>query len=84
MSKTVTLRSGPELMDDIRAAIAENDAAEKVLCCSPKLARYIIRQIGTQPQEIRKQLGADLLILGYLEDRRIIVTDAETAQKLGK
>lgn len=83
MSRVVTLRSGPGVMDDIRAAVQESEGTEKVLCCSQKLAQYVIYHSGAQDTaQFKAAMGAELLVLGYLEDRRIIVTDPETARKL--
>lgn len=82
MSKTVTLRSGPGLLYDIRAAVRKYEGAEKVLCCSPKLAQHVIFRSGAQDTaQFKAAMGAELLVLGYLEDWRIIVTDPETARK---
>lgn len=85
MSRTVMLRSGPGVLDDIRAAIAESEIPEeeRVMLCSPTLMAWIVRRVGAlPPEEMRRQLGAELLGVGYLETRRILVTDRETARKI--
>lgn len=85
MSKTVMLRSGPGVLDDIRDAIAESGIPEeeRVLLCSPALTAWIFRRLGMPPEtEMRQALGADLIGVGYLEDRKVLVTDRETAQKI--
>lgn len=85
MSKTVMLRSGPGVLDDIRAAIAESEIPEeeRVLLCSPRLFHWIINKVGMLPPEkMRRQLGAEMISVGYLETRRILVTDRETARKI--
>ena len=81
-SKTVILeREGIE--EQIRAAIAESEIpeGERVLLCSPALMAWIGRRLGMLPEaEMRRQLGADMIGLGYLEDRKILVTSRETAR----
>lgn len=83
-SKTVILeREGIE--EQIRAAIAESEIpeGERVLLCSPALMAWIVRRLGMLPEaEMRRQLGADMIGLGYLEDRKILVTSRETAQRI--
>lgn len=73
------------MLDDIRDAIAESGIPEeeRALLCSPALEAWIFRRLGMPPEaEMRQQLGADLISVGYLEDRKIIVTDRETARKI--
>lgn len=81
-SKTVILeREGIE--EQIRAAIAESEIpeGERVLLCSPALMAWIVRRLGMLPEaEMRQQLGADMIGLGYLEDRKVLVTSRETAR----
>ena len=81
-SKTVILeREGIE--EQIRAAIAESEIpeGERVLLCSPALMAWIVRRLGMLPEaEMRRQLGADMIGLGYLEDRKVLVTSRETAR----
>ncbi|MDY6444184.1 MAG: hypothetical protein SPK76_04050 [Bacteroidales bacterium] len=81
-SKTVILeREG--IAEQIRAAIAESEIpeGERVLLCSPALMAWIVRRLGMLPEaEMRRQLGADMIGLGYLEDRKILVTSRETAR----
>lgn len=81
-SKTVILeREG--IAEQIRAVIAESDIpeGERVLLCSPALMAWIDRRLGMLPEaEMRRQLGADMIGLGYLEDRKILVTSRETAR----
>ena len=81
-SKTVILeREG--IAEQIRAAIAESEIpeGERVLLCSPALMAWISRRLGMLPEaEMRRQLGADMIGLGYLEDRKILVTSRETAR----
>ena len=84
-SKTVILRSGPGVLDDIRAEIDESEIpeGERVLLCSPTLMAWIGRRLGMLPEaEMRRQLGADMIGLGYLEDRKILVTSRETARRI--
>lgn len=69
----------------IRDAIAESGIPEdeRVLLCSPALASWIFRRIGMPPEtEMRQQLGADMIGLGYLEDRKILITSRETARRI--
>ena len=85
LSRTVMLRSGPGVLDDIRDTIEESGIPEeeRVLLCSPALMAWIFRRLGIPPEaEMRQALGADLIGVGYLEDRKIIVTDRETARKI--
>lgn len=81
-SKTVILeREG--IAEQIRAAIAESEIpeGERVLLCSPALMAWIVRRLGMLPEaEMRRQLGADMIGLGYLEDRKVLVTSRETAR----
>ena len=81
-SKTVILeREG--IAEQIRAAIAESEIpeGERVLLCSPALMAWIGRRFGMLPEaEMRRQLGADMIGLGYLEDRKILVTSREAAR----
>lgn len=81
-SKTVILeREG--IAEQIRAAIAESGIpeGERVLLCSPALMAWIVRRLGMLPEaEMRQQLGADMIGLGYLEDRKVLVTSRETAR----
>lgn len=81
-SKTVILeREG--ITEQIRAAIAESEIpeGERVLLCSPALMAWIVRRLGMLPEaEMRQQLGADMIGLGYLEDRKVLVTSRETAR----
>ena len=83
-SKTVILeREG--ITEQIRAAIAESEIpeGERVLLCSPALMAWIVRRLGMLPEaEMRRQLGADMIGLGYLEDRKILVTSRETARRI--
>lgn len=83
-SKTVILeREG--ITEQIRAAIAESEIpeGERVLLCSPALMAWIVRRLGMLPEaEMRQQLGADMIGLGYLEDRKILVTSRETARRI--
>ena len=83
-SKTVILeREG--IAEQIRAAIAESGIpeGERVLLCSPALMAWIVRRLGMLPEaEMRRQLGADMIGLGYLEDRKILVTSRETARRI--
>lgn len=83
-SKTVILeREG--IAEQIRAAIAESEIpeGERVLLCSPALMAWIVRRLGMLPEaEMRRQLGADMIGLGYLEDRKILVTSRETARRI--
>ena len=84
MSKTVMLeREG--VLEQIRRETAESEipVEERVLLCSPAIMAWIIRRLGMLPEaEMRQALGADLIGLGYLEDRKIIITDRETARKI--
>ena len=85
LSKTVILKSGPGVLGFIQAAIAESGIPEeeRVLLCSPALASWIFRRLWMPPKaEMRRQLGADVVGLGYLEDRKIIVTSRETARRI--
>ena len=83
-SKTVILeREG--IAEQIRAAIAESEIpeGERVLLCSPALMAWIVRRLGMLPEAgMRRQLGADMIGLGYLEDRKILVTSRETARRI--
>ena len=83
-SKTVILeREG--IAEQIRAAIAESEIpeGERVLLCSPALMAWIVRRLGMLPEaEMRRQLGADMIGLGYLEDRKVLVTSRETARRI--
>ena len=83
-SKTVILeREG--IAEQIRAAIAESEIpeGERVLLCSMRLFQWIINRVGIlPPEEMRRQLGADMIGLGYLEDRKILVTSRETARRI--
>lgn len=84
-SKTVILRSGPGVLDDIRAEIAESGIPEneRVLLCSPALMAWIYRRLGMLPEEeMQRQIGADMIGLGYLEDRKILITSRETARRI--
>lgn len=84
MSKTVMLeREG--VMEQIRRAIAESGIPEeeRVLLCSPRLGGWINHALGIQgPAELSRELGAQLATVAYLEDRKIIVTDRESARKI--
>lgn len=85
MSKTVMLeREG--VLDQIRRETAESEipVEECAVLCSMRLFQWIVERVGVpSPGNMRKQLGADLLIgVGYLEDRKVIVTDRETARKI--
>ena len=84
MSKTVMLeREG--VLDQIRRETAESGIPEeeRVVMCSMRLFQWIVERVGVpSPGNMRKQLGADLIGVGYLEDRKVIVTDRETAQKI--
>lgn len=45
--------SGPGVLDDIRAEIAESGIPEneRVLLCSPALMAWIYRRLGMMPEE---------------------------------
>ena len=83
-SKTVILeREG--VMEQIRRAIDESEIPEeeRVLLCSQRLGGWITHALGVRgPAGFDRELGAQLLPLVYLEDRKIIVTDRETARIL--
>lgn len=84
-SKTVILKSGPGVLGFIQDAIAESGIPEdeRVLLCSPALMAWIYRRLGMLPEaEMRRKLGADMIGLGYLEDRKIIITSRETARRI--
>lgn len=69
----------------IRDAIAESGIPEdeRVLLCSPALASWIYRRLGMLPEEeMQRQIGADMIGLGYLEDRKILITSRETARRI--
>ena len=71
------------MLDDIRAEIAESEIpeGERVLLCSPALMAWICRRLGMLPEEeMQRQIGADMIGLGYLEDRKILITSRETAR----
>ena len=84
MSKTLMLeREG--VMEQIRRAIAESEIpeGERVLLCSRRLGGWITHALGTRgPAEHARELGAQLLPLGYLEDQKVIVTSRETARRI--
>ncbi len=84
MSKTVMLeREG--VMEQIRRAIDESGIpeGERVLACSQRLGGWITHALGVRgPAGFVRELGAQLLPLVYLDDRKIIVTDRETARIL--
>ena len=83
-SKTVFLER-EDVPGQIRRAVEESEIpeGERVLLCSPALASWIFRKLWMPPKaEMRRQLGADVVGLGYLEDRKIIVTDRETARRI--
>ena len=85
MSKTLMLeREG--VLKQIRRETAESGipVEERAVLCSMRLFQWIVEQVGVpSPGIMRKQLGADVLIgVGYLEDRKVIVTDRETARKI--
>lgn len=84
MSKTVMLER-EDVMEQIRRAIAESGIpeGERVLVCSQRLGGWLIHALGTRgPAGLARELGAQMLPLVYLDDRKIIVTDRETARKL--
>ena len=84
MSTTVMLeREG--VMEQIRRAIDESgiQEEERVLLCSRRMGGWITHALGIQgPAELARELGARMLPLVYLEDRKIIVTSRETARKI--
>lgn len=85
LSKTVMLeREG--VLEQIRSMAAESEipVEERAVMCSMRIFRWIVERVGAPtPGNMRKQLGADVLIgVGYLEDRKVIVTDRETARKI--
>lgn len=85
LSKTVILeREG--VLEQIRNMATESEipVEERAVLCSMRLFQWIVERVGVPtPGNMRKQLGADLLIgVGYLEDRKVIVTDRETARKI--
>ena len=84
MSKTLMLeREG--VLEQIRRETAESGipVEERAVMCSMRLFQWIVERVGVPtPGNMRKQLGADLIGVGYLEDRKVIVTDRETAQKI--
>ena len=83
-SKTVILeREG--VMEQIRRAVEESEIpeGERVLLCSPRLGGWITNALGIRgPAELYRELGAQMLPLVYLEDRKIIVTSRETARRI--
>lgn len=83
-SKTVMLeREG--VMEQIRRAVAESGIpeGERVLLCSQRLGGWITHALGIRgPAELSRELGAQMLPLVYLEDRKIIVTSRETARRI--
>ena len=84
-SKTVILeREG--VLDQIRSMAAESEipVEERAVLCSMRLFQWIVERVGIPtPGNMRKLLGADVLIgVAYLEDRKVIVTDRETARKI--
>lgn len=85
MSKTLMLeREG--VLDQIRRETAESGipVEERTVLCSMRLFQWIVERVGVpSPGIMRKQLGADVLIgVGYMEDRKVIITDRETARKI--
>lgn len=84
MSKTVILeREG--VMDQIRRETAESGipVEERVMLCSMRLFFWLTERKGAPTrEELRRALGAEIIGLGYLEDRKIVVTDRETARKI--
>jgi len=84
-SKTLILeREG--IAEQIRAAIAGSGIPEeeRVLLCSPRLLGYL--RYNSEDPEGRQAggrlFGAMPQSVGYLEDRKIIVTDRETARRI--
>lgn len=54
-----------------------------MLLCSMHLFLWLSARIRARTrEEMQRKLGADLIGLGYLEDRKIIVTDRESARKI--
>ena len=84
-SKTVFLER-EDVPGQIRRAVEESEIpeGERVLLCSPRLLSYL-RYNSTDPEGRQaggRLFGARPQALGYLEDRKIIVTSRETARRI--
>lgn len=85
MSKTVILER-EDVPGQIRRAVEESEIpeGERVLLCSPRLLGYL--RYNSEDPEGRQAggrlFGARPQSVGYLEDRKIIVTSRETARRI--